>query len=157
MRCLLRFLPLTRWLTVGALGAFLAMMTVPSGNLRAQTRGGGVGMPQRVSKPDSLPRVVEPPNEAKGEVVVIAEGSARPATALRVTSLEGGFLVRDEAGDGTLVVPANLKPHAAHHDAPMQAVQTGEVKPRAIIILPKRAPRKTDDEETVKKVVAVAK
>jgi hypothetical protein len=61
------------------------------------------------------------------------------------------------AGDGTLVVPANLKPHAAHHDAPMQAVHTGEVKPRAIIILPKRAPRKTDDEETVKKVVAVAK
>ena len=38
-----------------------------------------------------------------------------------------------------------------------EAVQTGEVKPRAIIILPKRAPRKTDDEETVRKVVAVAK
>ena len=61
------------------------------------------------------------------------------------------------AGDGTLVVPAHLKPHAANHDAPAQAVQTGEVKPRAIIILPKRAPRTTDDEEAVKKVVAVAK
>lgn len=61
------------------------------------------------------------------------------------------------AGDGTLVVPASLKPHAAAHDAPAQAVKPGEVKPRAIIILPKRAPRKTDDEEVVKKVVAVAK
>jgi hypothetical protein len=61
------------------------------------------------------------------------------------------------AGDGTLVVPAHLRPHAARHDAPMQAVTPGEPKPRAIIIIPKRAPRKTDDEDTLKKVVAMAK
>ena len=63
------------------------------------------------------------------------------------------------AGDGTLVVPAHGRPpHRAHmpgrlYGAPAMT-QPAEPKPRAIIIIPKGAPKRPADDTEVKKVVA---
>jgi hypothetical protein len=63
------------------------------------------------------------------------------------------------AGDGTLVVPAMGRPmgmvmsHAASRAA---ASQPAEPKPRAIIIIPKGAPKHAPEKDEVKKVVALA-
>ena len=62
--------------------------------------------------------------------------------------------------DGTLVVPAHGRPHDTlkMHPKPgnTATTQPSEVKPRAIIIIPKGAPKPKADDKEVKKVVASA-
>ena len=65
------------------------------------------------------------------------------------------------AGDGTLVVPASGKAHKmmTHSHGAMTGgatTQPSEPKPRAIIIIPKGAPRHAPEKDEVKKVVALA-
>ena len=77
------------------------------------------------------------------------------------------FTMRDQmaaalpVGDGSLVVPAHGRPHDTlmAHPRPgnTATTQPSEVKPRAIIIIPKGAPRPKADDTEVKKVVASAK
>ena len=65
------------------------------------------------------------------------------------------------AGDGTLVVPASGKAHrmTTHsHEGTTGGATTrpSEPKPRAIIIIPKGAPKHAPEKTEVKKVVALA-
>ena len=65
------------------------------------------------------------------------------------------------AGDGTLLVPASGKAHKmmTHSHGSMTGgatTQPSEPKPRAIIIIPKGAPKHAPDKDEVKKVVAIA-
>ena len=66
------------------------------------------------------------------------------------------------AADGGLIVPAHGKPHTALHlhtgkTGPAGATtQPAEAKPRAIIIIPKGAPKPAAPSDEVRKVVAVA-
>ena len=65
--------------------------------------------------------------------------------------------------DGTLVVPAHgrshdtMKMHPKTNGNSSGTTQPSEPKPRAIIIIPKGAPRRPADDGAVKKVVAAAK
>ena len=63
------------------------------------------------------------------------------------------------AGDGTLVVPATGRPHGLMHHAATNGATTqpSEPKPRAIIIIPKGAPKKAPEDGEIKKVVASAR
>ena len=67
------------------------------------------------------------------------------------------------AADGGLVVPAHGKPHTALHlhtgkMGPAGATtRPAEAKPRAIIIIPKGAPKPAAPSDEVRKVVAIAK
>lgn len=60
--------------------------------------------------------------------------------------------------DGTLIVPASPMSHRAVRHTPMMvgaAAQRSEVKPRAVIILPRPGPKHAPARDEVKKVVAV--
>lgn len=65
------------------------------------------------------------------------------------------------SADGALVVPASGKAHhvGAHHAAPTTrpTTQPSEPKPRAIIIIPKSAPKKSTEDGEIKPVVASAR
>lgn len=67
------------------------------------------------------------------------------------------------AADGTLVVPAHgrahdaLKMHPKMSGGTSATTQPSEPKPRAIIIIPKGAPKRPADDGDVKKVVASVK
>lgn len=65
------------------------------------------------------------------------------------------------AADGTMVVPAHGRPHDTLHMHPKPGApattQPSEVKPRAVIIIPKGAPKRPANDTEVKKVVAAAK
>lgn len=67
--------------------------------------------------------------------------------------------------DGTLIVPASPMSHPAMRHLPMRhlpmragaATQPSEVKPRAVIILPRSSPKHAPARDEVRKVVAVLK
>lgn len=62
------------------------------------------------------------------------------------------------AADGTLMVPASPMSHHAMRHVPMMAgaaTQPSDVKPRAVIILPRSSPKHAPAQDEVRKVVAV--
>jgi hypothetical protein len=62
------------------------------------------------------------------------------------------------AGDGTMIVPATPPTGDQHHgmnaDQNVMKPASGEIKPRAIIILPKKAPQRDNDAKAVNYVAS---